>query len=54
VTGFSLPNYIKIFLQQKACDWTGKREVEVRVAETESMEEEKKGQGGRGWAGIRA
>ena len=29
--------------QQEACDWTGKREAELRVAETESIsgEEEK-------------
>jgi hypothetical protein len=24
VTGFSLSNYVKIFVQQEACDWTGK------------------------------
>jgi hypothetical protein len=30
-------------VQQEACDWTGKREAELRVAETESIsgEEEK-------------
>ena len=29
--------------QQEVCDWTGKRKVELRVAETESV-----GEGGRG------
>jgi hypothetical protein len=38
VTGFSLSNYIKILVQQEACDWTGKREEELRVAETERGE----------------
>jgi hypothetical protein len=28
--------------QQEACDWTGKREVELRVGETESISGEKK------------
>ena len=27
--------------QQEACDWTGKREAELRVAETESISGEK-------------
>jgi hypothetical protein len=27
--------------QQEACDWTGKREAELRVAETESISERK-------------
>jgi hypothetical protein len=36
-TGFSLSNYIKILVQQEACDWTRKREAELRVAETESI-----------------
>ena len=40
VAGFSLSNYIKILVQQEACDWTGKREVERRVAGTESDSEE--------------
>ena len=38
VAGFSLSNYIKILVQQEACDWTGKREEELRVAETERGE----------------
>ena len=29
VAGFSLSNYIKILVQQEACDWTGKREAEL-------------------------
>jgi hypothetical protein len=37
VTGFSLSNHTKILGQQEACDWTGKREVELRVAETERI-----------------
>jgi hypothetical protein len=36
MAGFSLSNYIEILVQQEACDWTGKREVEQRVAGTES------------------
>jgi hypothetical protein len=28
LTGFSLSNYIKILVQQEACDRTGKREAE--------------------------
>jgi hypothetical protein len=47
VTGFSLSNYIKILVQQEACDWTGKREVERRVAGTESDLEE--GEGKQRW-----
>ena len=39
VAGFSLPNYIKILVQQEAC-WTEKRGAERRVAETESHSEE--------------
>jgi hypothetical protein len=35
VTGFSLSNHTNILVQQEACDWTGKREAELRVAETE-------------------
>ena len=42
MAGFSLTNYIKILVQQEACDWTGKREVELRVAETESISGEGK------------
>ena len=42
LTGFSLSNYIKILVQQEACDWTGKREAELRVAETGSNTGEKK------------
>jgi hypothetical protein len=41
VTKFFLSNYIKILMQQEACDWTRRREVELRVAETESVSEEK-------------
>ena len=44
MAGFSLSNYIKILVQQEACDWTGKREAELRVAETESIS----GERGRG------
>jgi hypothetical protein len=50
VTGFSLSNHTKISVQHKACDWTGKREAELRVAETERVlgeREEGKGQDGR-------
>ena len=45
LTGFSLSNYIKILVQQEACDWTGKREAELRVAETEMV--------GGGWGDRR-
>ena len=31
--------------QQEACDWTGKREAELRVAETESNSRERKKRG---------
>jgi hypothetical protein len=34
VAGFSLSNYISV---AEACDWTEKREVELRVAETGSI-----------------
>jgi hypothetical protein len=34
VSGFSLSNYISA---EEACDWTGKREAELRVAETGSI-----------------
>ena len=30
MTGFSLSNYIKILVQQEACDWTGEREAELQ------------------------
>jgi hypothetical protein len=40
VTGFSLSNYIKT-VQQEACDWTGERKEELRVAETESISGER-------------
>ena len=36
--GFFLSNYISA---EEACDYTGKRKVEVRVAETESISEER-------------
>ena len=46
VAGFSLSNYISA---EEACDWTGKREVQFRGAETESIsgEEGQKQNGGR-------
>ena len=34
--------------QQEACDWTGKREAELRVAETESIRERKRKKDGSG------
>ena len=37
VTEFSLSNRTKILGQPEACDWTGKREVELRFAESESL-----------------
>ena len=40
MAGFSLSNYIKILVQQEACDWTGKREAELRVGETERLRRE--------------
>ena len=40
VAGFSLSNYIKILVQQGACDWTGKREAEQRAVGTENDSEE--------------
>jgi hypothetical protein len=43
MTGFSLSNHIKILVQQDACDWTGKREADLRVAETESVSGERGG-----------
>ena len=45
VAGFSLSNYIRAAI---ACDWTGKREAELRVAETESMSGERRSQDGGG------
>jgi hypothetical protein len=48
LAGFSLTNYVKILVQQETCDWTEKREVELRVAEGEG-EGEGDGEGeGRG------
>jgi hypothetical protein len=41
VAGFFLSNYIRIFVQQEVCDWTGKREAEGRVAGTERNSERK-------------
>jgi hypothetical protein len=38
LAGFSLPNCIKILVQYEACDWTGKREVELSIAERERKE----------------
>ena len=43
VAGFSLSNYISV---ENVCDWTGKREAELRVAETESISGERS-RGGR-------
>ena len=40
---FSLSNYIKILVQQTVCDWTEKREVEVRVVEREKATQEREG-----------
>jgi hypothetical protein len=37
VTGFSLSKHTKVLVQQEACDWTGKGEVKLKVAETESI-----------------
>ena len=34
---FSLSNNIRILVQQEACDWTGKREAELRVAERDRV-----------------
>jgi hypothetical protein len=42
VAGFFLSNYIKILVQQEACDWTGKGEAELGVAGTESNRGKKK------------
>jgi hypothetical protein len=39
VTRFSLSNHIKTLVQQEACDWTWKSEMELQVAETESISE---------------
>jgi hypothetical protein len=47
VAGFPLFNHIKILVQQETCDWTGKREAELRVGEIESVS----GIGGRGQDG---
>jgi hypothetical protein len=52
VTGFSLSNYIKILVQQEACDWTGEREAALRVGETDCLGE-RESQGGDGWTGRR-
>jgi hypothetical protein len=40
-TGFSLFNHTKILGQQETCDWTGKREAELKVAKTESVSGER-------------
>jgi hypothetical protein len=42
VAGFSLSNYISA---KEICDWTGKREAELRIAERG------RGRGGRGGGG---
>jgi hypothetical protein len=44
VPRFSLSNYIGA---EEACDWTGKREAEPRVAETESVSGERREERGR-------
>jgi hypothetical protein len=44
IAGFSLSNYVTA---EEACDWTGKREVELIVAETESSQRRRKENGGR-------
>ena len=41
VAGFSLSNYISA---EEACDWTGKREAELRDAEREGVRQEKRGE----------
>ena len=41
VAGFSLSNYISA---GEVCDWVGKREIELRVAETERSQEEGEGE----------
>ena len=41
VAGFSLYNFHNYISAEEACDWTGKREVELRVAETESIPEKR-------------
>jgi predicted component of type VI protein secretion system len=43
VAVFSLCNYFKILVQQTVCDWTEKREVEVRVVEREKATQEREG-----------
>jgi hypothetical protein len=43
MAGFFLSNYIKILVKQEACGWIGEREVELRVAETESVSGERGG-----------
>ena len=45
---FSLCNYFKILVQQEVCDWTGKREVEVRVGERERERERERKEPKRG------
>jgi hypothetical protein len=54
VAGFSLSNYSKILVQQEACDWTGKRELELRVAETDSISGERKKEQDGGQTGRRS
>jgi hypothetical protein len=44
VSGFSLFNYIKILVQQEACDCTGRREVEQSIARIESDLEDRGGE----------
>jgi hypothetical protein len=39
VAGFSLPNY---FSAEEVCDWTGKKEEELKVAGTESLSGERR------------
>jgi hypothetical protein len=53
VTGFFLSNHTKILGHQEARDWTGKRDEDVRVVETEIGGRERKSRDGDGWTGRR-
>jgi hypothetical protein len=48
-----LSSHIKILVQQEACDYIGKSEAKLRVAETESILEERGSQDGSRWTGRR-
>jgi hypothetical protein len=43
VTGFSLSNYISA---EEVCDWAGKREAELRVAERDKRQKDREVSGG--------